>query len=157
MDANYSTFSNMQEGEPLARFKKTIVGKVHVVALNPFTGQPEGIILAGEGEESYIEIWDIKSLTFFRKLNKKHFEAGRLSELSAPPVQSVSVNMISDEEIETLLNSHYLTLKHRVDKFTEPGPILRILNRARALGKSDKIFAFLEGRMAEVELSGLVK
>ena len=49
-------YSAMQEDEPLARYKKTILGKVHVIALNPFTEESEGVILQGvPNDPAYFE------------------------------------------------------------------------------------------------------
>lgn len=152
LEADYSVYAAMQTGEPIARFKKTIVGKVHVVALNPFSGMPEGILLEGNDDKSYIEIYDTKALAFFKKLNKPHFDAGRLQEMKSVPTLQVSPNVISDEEIDTLLTGQFMTLKHRVDKFTSTAPLLRILNRARELDKSERLINFLEKRMADLDI-----
>lgn len=148
-------YSAMQTGVPLARYQKTIVGGVHVRVINPFTDMPESLILIGDGKESYIEIWREKDLAFFKRFNDEHFKAGRLKELKDVPVEEKSPNEISDEEINEMLqtNVKFFTLKARVDKFTDVAPVLRVLNRARELEKSEKLIRYLEGRMADVELN----
>ena len=152
--SDYDVFSAMQEGqEPLARYTKTIVGKVQVLALNPFSEQPEGVILEGAGKDSYIELWTSKQLVFFERMNGPHITAGRIVKMEKPPVpQPPSPNQLSDEVIDALLNGKYMTLKYRLEKFTDVAPVLRLLNRARELEKSEKIIKHLEERIAQIEL-----
>jgi hypothetical protein len=152
--SDYDVFSAMQVGkEPLARYKKTIVGKVHVVALNPFSDTPEGVLLEGNGDKSYIELWDSKQLVFFEKMNKNHLQAGRLIKMDKEPEpEPPSPNQLSDDDVDKLLEGRFLTLKSRLDKFTDTAPVLRLLNRARELEKSEKIIKRLEERISQIEL-----
>jgi hypothetical protein len=152
--SDYDVFSAMQEGqEPLARYTKTIVGKVHVLALNPFSEQPEGVILEGTDKDSYIELWDNKALVFFEKMNRPHIAAGRIIKMEKAPVPPPpSPNQLTDEEVDGLLNGKYMTLKYKLEKFTEIAPVLRLLNRARELEKSEKLIKHLEERMSQIEL-----
>jgi hypothetical protein len=158
-------FDAMQEGKPLARFRKTILGKVHVVILNPFTQNPEGIILSGnpqrieEWPDMVVELWSPKEKVFFERMNKKHIDAGRVIEIKDVPQAPPSPNKISDEQIDKLLNSKFLALKNRLDKFTDEAPIFRILNRARELDKSEKIIKHIEEKLSELQLAryGVVK
>lgn len=152
--SDYDVFSAMQAGvEPLARYRKTIVGKVHVVALNPFSEQPEGVLLEGDGIGSYIELWDAKQLVFFQRMNKSHLDAGRIVKMEKLPETPVpSPNQLTEDEIDKLLDGKFPTLKARLAKFTDTAPALRILNRARELEKSEKIIKHLEERIAELEI-----
>jgi hypothetical protein len=152
--SDYDMYAAMQEGrEPIARYKKTIVGKVHVVALNPFSDEPEGVLLEGNGEKSYIELWDTKQLVFFERMNRKHLQAGRVIKMEkAPEPEPPSPNQITDDEIDKLLEGRFLTLKSRLDKFTDTAPVLRLVNRARELDKSEKIIKHLEEKISQIEL-----
>ena len=152
--SDYDVFSAMQAGaEPLARYRKTIVGKVHVIALNPFSEQPEGVLLEGDKEGSYIELWDAKQLVFFERMNKSHLDAGRLVKMEKlPEPPPPSPNQLTDDEIDKLLEGRFPTLKAKVDKFTDTAPALRIINRARELEKSEKIIKYLEEKIAQLEL-----
>jgi hypothetical protein len=146
-------YSAMQTGTPYKRFQKTILGKVHVVALNPFTDQPEGIILEGSGEESFVDVWDEKADAFFRRLNAKHFESGRLSEVKVREDAVVkSVNDFTEDDMDILLNSKYLVLKSALTHFTSEAPVFRLLNRARELDKSEKIIKRIEERLVELQV-----
>jgi hypothetical protein len=147
-------YAAMQEGkEPLARYRKTIVGKVHVIALNPFSDAPEGVILEGDSEKSYLEFWSTKQLVFFERMNRSHVEAGRIVKMEkTPEPPPVTPNQLSDDDIDKLLNEKFLSLKSRVNKFTDTAPLLRLLNRARELEKSEKIIKYLEEAMSNLEL-----
>ena len=154
--SDYDIFAAMQEGrEPLARYKKTIVGNVHVTALNPFSDTPEGILLHGNGSDKRdtIELWTTKQLVFFERMNIPHINAGRIIKTTvAPQPQPVSPNQVSDDDIVNLLNDKFLSLKSRVEKFTDVAPLLRMINKARELDKSEKIIKYLEQRMAQLEI-----
>jgi hypothetical protein len=156
--SDYDLFSAMQEGsEPLARYKKTILGKVHVLALNPFSDAPEGVILEGDGKDSYIELWTSKQLVFFEKMNggkpNSHIQAGRIVKMEKAPVPPPpSPNQLTESDIDKLLKGPYLTLKHKLEDFTDTAPVLRILNRARELEKSEKIIKHLEEKISQIEL-----
>jgi len=152
----YNVFSAMQADEPLARFKKQIVGKVHVVALNPFSGEPEKIILQGNKDGSYIEVWTEKALVFFERINKEHFNAGRLLKVKEVVKEPPSPNILTDEEIEVLLDGRktkFFALQKRVGTFTDTAPVIRLLNRARDLDKSETMIKYLEETASELELA----
>ena len=161
MATDRDVYAAMQSGEPLAVYKKGIVGKVHVVTLNPFTEAPEGVILQGDPakadqiEDQIIELWTDKSKLFFERMNKKHINAGRLINVKRKelPKAPVSPNIISDTEIVELLNSPFLSLKNRLEKFTDEAPAIRLLNKARELEKSEKIIQHIEERISELQLS----
>ncbi len=150
MDQNI--YSAMQTGKPIARFKKTVLGMVHTLVLNPFSQEPEGVILKGDpnqlGDESYVEIWNEMGLMFFKKMNKKHFEAGRLVEFTITPEETPSPNQISDEEIDEILGKPFLALDKKLNEFTNEAPAHRFLTRARELEKSEKIIKRIEETLA---------
>src|SRR3990172_2926978 len=147
----------MKAGTPLKRYKKTILGKVYVTALNPFSDEPEGIILQGnpanpdELDEQVVEIWDERQDLFFRKINKKHFEAGRLIELAKVFEEPRSPNEVSDEELDRILGLRFFSFKNRIEKFTEEAPLFRLINRARDVDKSEKIVKHLEETLSKVQ------
>jgi len=106
MVKDYDAYSAMQEGEPIKRYIKTILGKVHVVVLNPFSEEPEGVILEGRPgnmddlPNMVVDLWTNKQVVFFEKMNKKHLDAGRLALTSKTAPQQKSPNVLTDEEID---------------------------------------------------------
>lgn len=151
-------YAAMQDGEPLKRYVKSIVGKVHVVVLNPFSEEPEGVILAGRpGHQDdlpnmTVELWTTKQVVFFEKMNKKHLDAGRLAIMGKAAVLLPSPNILTVEEIDTILGSKFLVLKNRLPKFTDSAPVFRLLNRARELDVSEKYVKHIEERLTELQL-----
>lgn len=165
---NAATYSAMQTNRPYKQYKKVVLGKVFVTVLNPFSGQPEGVVVQGdpslpdEQDNITINVWNAKEDVFFRRMNKKHFTAGNLQEISLPasPVEEVkvrSVNDITDEEIYELLNKPFLALKNRLNKLTAPAPVFRLLKKAEELEKSEKILNTLRARASELEFPPVVE
>lgn len=152
----FDVFAAMQEGkEPLARYTKTIVGKVHVTAIDPFSDKPVEVILEGPNNErkASIELWTNKYLLFFERVNYRHIQSGRLTKASTTTIsEPISPNQLSDEEIDALLNDKFLALKARVEKFTDIAPVHRFIVRARTLDKSEKIIKFLEEKASQIEI-----
>lgn len=151
-------FAAMQEGTPLKRYRKTILGKVCVAVLNPFSGEPEEIILEGNPsnpkdlDNLVIDIWDVQQDQFFIRFNKNHFRSGTIEEFDVKVVlEEPSPNVISDGEIREALNKPFLALKALLNKFTEVAPVYRTLVIAEELEKSEKILNFIRGRSAELE------
>ena len=147
----YDIYSAMQADKPMAIYRKTILAKVGITVLNPFSGQPEGVILYGDGDESYVKLWDVKQLSFFERVNKDHIRSGRIQKVETVPEPEPSPNIITDAEIDELLAGHYKTLQSKVRTFTDDAPVVRILNRARELEKSDKLIKYLESAIATLQ------
>lgn len=152
----FDVYAAMQEGkEPVARYKKSIVGQVQVSVLDPFSDKPTYLLLKGvDGDkDSMIDLWTNKQLVFFERMNNSHIKAGRLIKTSTKQAEPVlSPNQVSDEEIDELLSSKIAILREKVETFTETPPILRLLNRARELEKSERVVKYLEEQMAKLEL-----
>lgn len=149
-------FSKMQEGSPVASFKKTILGQVGVHVLNPWTGQPEDRILKGDPRTNddgcIVDLWSGAELMYFTKSNKRHFETGNLIEFKrTKTTPEKSVNDITDEEIVKVLNDRFYTLQGKLSSFTSPAPVHRFLSIAREMEKSEKIIKHIEARLSELE------
>ncbi len=152
----------MMEGEPYKRYRKTILGKVYVTAINPFSDEPEGVILEGNpnnpADESTqtIEMWDERQDLFFRRVNTKHFETGRLEVVGAAVEPEPSPNALTEEQVDALLDGRktkWFAFKSRLNDFTDEAPLFRLVNRARELEKSEKVIKHIEERLAEMQLS----
>lgn len=150
-------YSAMQNKEPKKRYRKTILGKVHVMVWNPFTNQPEGMIIAGnpktELDKCIVEIWSDMEDAFFRRMNKRHFETGTLVEHKGEVdiVPDKYDAEFSDEELDTILNSPFLKLQSEVNKMKTIPPLYRLLELAREQEKSEKLISLIEGKMAEIQ------
>lgn len=154
IDSNLSIYSAMQDGEPVARFTKAILAKVRVLVLDPFSGKPEEVILKGnpESTEATVELWSTKELQFFKRANSSHFKQGRLKEMEKAVDDLASPNEITDDEIEQILSSKFMTLKNKLETFTSSAPVYRILEAAKKRDASAKLISHIEGKLAEFGL-----
>jgi len=162
---DFSSYSAMQEGKPYKRYIKKILGKVYVTALNPFNGEPEGIILVGDPRDKNnfynvtVDVWDVKQDQFFKRMNANHFKSGNIEEFipkeDEDVTQQISPNVISDDEIHEILDKPFLALKNKLNSFTETAPVYRVLAIAEEKEKSEKILAAIRARAAELELEGV--
>jgi len=148
-------FSAMQTGEPLKRYEKTILAKVHLLILDPFSGKLQELILEGApgSDTSYVEIWSAQEDMFIQKMNKHHFKEGRMKVMESFKAEVPSPNQITDTEIEELLDAKFMTLKNRLDKFTSSAPVYRLLEMAEAKPNvSAKIVSHIQNKLAEFDL-----
>lgn len=149
-------FSAMQAGNPLATYRKTILAKVFINILNPFSGNPEGIILYGDpknDESARIDTWSEKEDLFFRRMNKNHFTNGTLLKIERETTPEVrTVEQYSDMELGELLRLKYYSLQSKLGEIESAPVLMRLVDIAREQEKSEKIIKTLEARLSEIEL-----
>ena len=95
-EVNHNVYSAMQEGEPLAIYKKVCVGKISVRIINPYTEDVEDVILEGDPhspktqlENISISVWTTKEDSFFKNVNKYHFEKGNIIKVEKEKKEEV--------------------------------------------------------------------
>ncbi len=154
-------FSAMAEGKPLLTYIKTIVGKVHLTVLDPYSGKPVPVVLQGSpaanNPKAVVQVWSSKDNNFFKQMNSEHLAAGILKPLSqveevARTEEVPSPNTISDDEITDILNKPFLALKNKLNSFTAPAPVYRFERMAENMEKSEKILEAIRARASELEL-----
>lgn len=158
-EVSYNVYSAMQEGEPLATYKKVCVGKIAVRVINPYTEEIEDVILEGDPhspstrfEDITISVWTNKEDSFFKKMNQYHFEKGNLIKVEKEKKEvQQNFNVLSDEEIEEILNKPFFTLKNALPKMTSSAVVLRLLNRAIDLERSEKFTEAIKVRLSEIQ------
>jgi hypothetical protein len=153
-----SVFAKMQTSEPLAVYAKTIPARVLVRILNPFDDSPTDIHLQGrpqnpEDRDGFIELWTEKQLAYFKNSNKYHLDKGILVEYNKPLDKSIKKTMdnLSDEEIEKLLDAKFFTLKHAVEKMTSEAAVARVLRMAELMDKGEGTTNFLKEKLSKVQ------
>jgi hypothetical protein len=159
-DSNLDIYSKMQTDAPYKTYKKTILGKVYLTVINPFSGEPEGIIVSGDPKknEGLIDIWDIKQDMFFRRSNKRQFEMGNIIEYKRPIEEQPKereIESYSDEELKEVINQKFMALQHTVNKIKTETVLIRMIDLAREMEKSEKIIKVFEARLAELQQVGL--
>jgi len=149
-------YSAMQNDEPKRRYIKTILGKLYVTVLNPFTGEPEGLIVKGnpktEKNKCVINVWSDVEDVFLRRMNQRHFEQGNLIEFRGE-IETVErfKAEFTDEELNTILNSPFLKLKSELGKMEVVPPVFRLLEMANEQEKSEKLISMIEARLSELQ------
>jgi len=163
-EMSYDIYSAMQEGLPYKSYKKVIVGKVLVRVLNPFSDRMEEFLLYGnpytdkELDNFIVDVWDVRGDQFFKRANSQLLKSGALIEFDRSKVkkevnETDKYNKISDEEIEEILRKPFFTMTGALGKITQEATVVRFLNIAKKIGKSDAYQAAIEEKLAELQLT----
>jgi len=149
-------FSKMQVNEPYASYKKTTVGKVHVMVINPWSNKPEGRILKGDPrkleDDMIVDTWSEQQDTYFTRMNRQLFNIGAIIKFNRPTtVPERSPNEMTDAEVAEAVNFQYLKLTSLLNKITAEATVKRLLDTAEAEGKSAKMQKAIEARLAEIQ------
>lgn len=146
-------YSLMQTGEPYKSYIKTIPAKLYLTVWDTFNEKPVGIIVEGtEQEDCIVDVWTEKEDVFLKRANKVHLDKGYLVPHSRKvKVEDEPVNVFTDDELDELLNTPFLKLQSAVNKMTSVAPLFRLIRIAKEQEKSEKIIAFLEGKLAEIQ------
>jgi hypothetical protein len=152
-------FSDMQSGNPYATYRKTILGKVNVAILDPFTMKPEMILLEGEpktDERARIDIWSEMADLYFRrsKPNTTHFLEGTLIKITKEVrVDPHNIEQYSDSELQEVLKFKYVVLSKTLSDITTAPVLMRMTDLAREMELSKRITDAIETRLSEVQLN----
>ena len=159
MTTSNDIYSAMSGGKAYKTYKKTILGRLYVTALNMLTGTPtpEGVILEGDPRKdepkALFDVFSEQEDYFFKKMNKRHFDEGRLIEVSRAndKPRERTIEEFSDEELRTIINKPFLSLQNTLNKTTSVATLFRIESLARDLDKSEKVMRAIQSRLAEVQ------
>jgi len=150
-----AVFSAMQDGKPYSAYRKTIPAKIHVVVLDPFRGEPMGLILTGRpgDEDTIVKLYSVQEDVFFKRMNKRHFQQGNLvsHEIKNEEEPVKILEQMDDEEVVKTINSKFYTLANVLQKTESEAFLFRLLNAARENEKSEKIINAIQTRLAEVQ------
>lgn len=156
-DLDYQTASAMQAGKPFKTYKKVVLGRVYVSALDPFTGQPSGVMLYGDPKRDdktcYIDMWTERDDNFFKRANEVHFKAGYI--LESRPIEKkeeeLPIEQYSDDQLKGIINLRYLALQAKLNKIESEPVLYRMIGLAKDMEKSAKISGAIEARLSEVQ------
>jgi hypothetical protein len=151
-----NVFRSMQTENPYKSYIKTILGKLYLTVLSPFSNEPEGKILEGHpgrrDENCIYDVWSEREDVFLKRMNKRNFELGFIVEHKrSKEVQEVSPNELTDDEVVELLNGRFLVLQRKVEKMTSVAPVFRLITAAKELEKSEKYVNFLKEKLSELQ------
>lgn len=140
-------------GTPYKTYKKVILGKVGVVVLDPFNGQPTTVILQGnpdlDDEECYISTWDEAENNFFLRMNKSLLTEGLLVEWDENK-DFTEADLWGDVRLSDILAKPFIGFNHAVAGIDSPAVLVRLLNLARAKGKSESFIKVILSRLKDL-------
>lgn len=159
MTTSNDIYSAMSGGNALKTYKKTILGRLYVTALNMLTGTPipEGIILEGDPRKNepkcLFDVFTEQEDYFFKKMNKSHFDEGRLIEYSRQndKPRERTIEEFSDVELRDIIAKPFKALENTLNSTNSVATLYRILGLAEEMGKSAKVIRYIESRLAEVQ------
>jgi hypothetical protein len=161
MEKTADMFAAMQADKPHSIFKKGILGKVALNVLNPWSGEPEVVILQGVPERNddgcFFKTYSVEATLFIKNMNKPLFDKGAILEVKQqekkPKSEAAKLNSATDDELDKILNTPWLGFTAKVNKMTSSAPVYRLLVLAREQEKSESYTKFLEEKLAELEVS----
>lgn len=153
---NSDIFAAMQTGSPYRTYKKAILGKVYLTILDPFSLKPDGIILFGNPRNNdkncFFSVWSVQEDVFLRKVNEVHFEKGTIVEWSTEQKEGKKqYSAYTEAEVTDIVNSHYVKLQSVLNTIDSEAFLIRLLNKAEDLEKSEKITTRIQARLAELQ------
>jgi hypothetical protein len=160
--AYYDTLRQAQaKGEPVSQYIKPIKGKVCVDVLDAFGGTPESIILEGDPadpeidkEDVIVTCWTEAEDEYFRRANKLLLENGLVAPYDEEIEEEISVNEVTDKELRELLQKPYFAWKTRLDSFTSPVPVKRMLKIAKDLNRPVNTIDTIKEALSELQKKG---
>jgi len=158
-EPDYSVVKLMQEDNPVAVYKKDIVGQVSVKYFDSLEGTFKERMLVGlpndnKNENNFIELWSEAELIYFKRENKFHLENGYLVEFDVPRDRGIeqTVNNLSATELRDLVNAPFLKLKKTVEQMTSEAAVMRTLAMADEEERPAKTMEFLKERLSKIQL-----
>lgn len=156
MDTNTSTrIEALLSNEPFKRYIKAIISRVSVKILDPISLAETEVILSGDPAKEepgcILDLWTPMEVVYFERNNRQILAEGLLVDYvkSVQPVPTV--NNVTDADIDAVLNDKFFSLKNLLKQFTSPAPVLRVLERAKALNKPVKTIEAITARLSELQ------
>jgi len=138
-------------------WKKAIKGSVGGRTLNK-KGDPEEFLLKGDPtnpkadvDAMVLEIKDAEAEKYFKKNNKPAIIQGYLIEVTDHTLSLDETNAVSDGYLHDLLKKPLSRMKVRVNQFTSPIPVARLLEMAREANKPIGTIDYLSGVIKKLE------
>lgn len=154
-------YSKMQVGTPIAVYKKMTLGKVEVSVINPFSGNPQNVLLVGNPNKNhpkcFIEVWSQKEEVYFDRQNANLFKGGYLEKLAEPvkpkrrDLKEKDYSKISREYIEELVTAPFMKFKKELNEIDAAAVLYRVKDIAEELERPEKTMNHIRARIVEVQ------
>lgn len=139
MENDIEVFEAMQLGTPLKAYRKEIIGKLVVKALNPFDDTPMEVVLEGDPKKNekgcFINLWSPKQVAFFERMNERFIQSGMLRP--SEPWSSEKMNKVSnytDKDILELFERPFIGFRRFFDNIYSVEFVNRVLEVAEKNG-----------------------
>lgn len=163
---NQKLYEAMQDGEPLAIFRKTVLGKVAVNVLDPFSETPQIILLEGNPKDpkndfGHVKIFTTKQLVFFMHMNRRLIESGILirdDKFLQKAEERRGYEQYTDDELYSeILDKPFALFTKLLAKIDNPIVVQRLLDVATNANKSAKYTEAIENKLAELNQSPITE
>ena len=140
-------------------FKKAIKGAVGGTFINS-RREVEEFLLKGDPntkdiEQITVEIYDGEAEKYFIKHNKNAVVNGYLVEITEGYEMTLDeINAVSDGYLKDLLKQPFMKMKKRVEEFTSPVPVDRLIAFALEADKPFKTVEFLKASLNKFNVRG---
>jgi hypothetical protein len=156
MEISRDIYSNMQTGSPYKSYIKTVLGKVRIMYLDPFTGQPVATMLTGNpkklDETSILDIWDEKQDLFFKRQNRFHLEKGHIITFERPQAERPKTfEESTDEELKEFLKNKFMIIQKKVNTIDSVVLLTRLVDLAKEMDLTQKIVSYLETKLSALQ------
>lgn len=147
----------MNGNKPFSQYIKTILGKVGLSILDPFSAEPKGILLSGDpvatNPEAIVSLWSLTEDIYFKRHNKMHFDTGTIVPYKADAVklEETRLEQSTDEEIAELVHKPFLAIINALNKTNSEAFVYRVLRIAQDEERSEKIISAINKRLAEIQ------
>jgi len=138
-------------------WKKAIKGSVGGRMINN-RGEYEEFLLKGDPSDPkadvdamIVEVFDEESEKYFKKTNKATVVNGYLVEIGEHNIFLDEINAVTDGYLRDLLKKPLSKMKPRVEKFTSPVPVSRLLEFAQEENKPVRTVEYLKSVIANLE------
>ena len=91
-----------------------------------------------------VEVFDAKAEKFFLRYNKAAIELGYIVPTEKYTQDVGTINIITDVEINEILTFPFGKFKKRLEEFTSPIPVHRLLDAAKEANKPYNTIKFIE-------------
>ena len=158
---SHDVYSKMQVGEPVAIFKKTILGKVEVSVINPFNDTPEGVTMYGDPKknhpECFVEVWSKMEEVYFERQNAPLFKRGyvvKLDEVVKPKrtdPQGTDYSKLTEADIKELVTAPFMKFKKELNEIDAIAVLYRVQAIAEEMERPFKTMEHINQRITELQ------
>jgi len=135
-------------------YKKAIKGSVGGRTLDK-KGDMVEFLLKGDpmsdDEDVIVEINDADAEKFFEKTNKTAIAQGYIIRIDEHTLTLDESNAVSDGYLKDLLKQPFMQMKKRVEEFTSPIPVNRLLEFASQENKPVKTVEYIKSAISKLE------